>query len=171
MVSLFETPVRVPKSRKRVNAKISFHYFSRWKKVKAYRWSIFDLRWNCRCRSVNVTFGIEKPRNAVLALGDVKDLVEPFAGLVGSGRPPVDEIGTISVEQGAERQAVPPRAGEVRHTDSWVTCGRTPGPSQQCFAGGYVRLLADNDIGYLEMKKVKLRILWYKKKENVDHIF
>lgn len=78
---------------------------------------------------VAVTFRIEKPRNAILALRDVEHTIEPLSWLTGTGVPPVDQVRSVSMDQRAERQSIPPRAGEVRDAYTRVARRRSSGPS------------------------------------------
>lgn len=96
-----------------------------------------------------ITFGIEKPRNAILALRDVEDPIEPLSWLTGTCASPIDQVWPVSMYQGTERQTVPPGTGEVRDAYTGITRRRSSCPSQQSLAGCNVRFLADDYIGYL----------------------
>lgn len=78
---------------------------------------------------VVVTFRIEKPRNAILALRDVEHTVEPLSWLAGTGVPPIDQVRSVSMDQRAESQSIPPRPGEVRDAHSGIARRRSSGPS------------------------------------------
>lgn len=95
-----------------------------------------------------VTFWIEKPCNAVLALSDAEDPLEPFPWLERTRRSPVDQVRSIPVHKSAESQSVPPGTGEIAHPYARVSRGRSSGPSQEGLARCHVRFLADY-VGYL----------------------
>lgn len=80
-------------------------------------------------QSVRITFWIEKSGNAVLALGDEEDPIEPFSRLARTRCSPIDQIRPIPVEKSAESQTVPPGAGEIGHPYAGISGGRSSGPS------------------------------------------
>lgn len=44
------------------------------------------------------TFRIEKPRNAILALRDVEDPIEPLSWLTSTSTFPIDQIWSVSMD-------------------------------------------------------------------------
>lgn len=100
-----------------------------------------------------LTFRIEQPRDAVLALHHVEGLLEALAGPARSRVSPVDEIGPVAVDERREGETVPPGAGEVVDADARVLGGGAARPPQKRLSRRQVVFLTDHDVGNLERRE------------------
>lgn len=73
------------------------------------------------------------------------------------GTPPVDEVGSVPVDDGTEGQAIPPGAGEVGDTHPRVLVRSSFGPPKQVVFGGHVGLLANHYVRYLKRREIKVK--------------
>jgi hypothetical protein len=96
-------------------------------------------------------FWVEKSGHSVLPVHDVEGQVYPLPHLPPLHLPPVQQVGSVPVDNGVEGESVPPGLGEVGDLDSRVFVRRLLGPSQQRLLGGEV-LLTNNNVRDLEVE-------------------
>lgn len=75
-----------------------FERMTNWRDLFTLR----NVTVNWKIGQFGLTFGIEKPRNAVLALGDVKYLMESFTRLIRPRCSPIYEIRAVPVQKSTE---------------------------------------------------------------------
>lgn len=90
-----------------------------------------------------LTIRIQHPGNVEVLLGDVEGRVQILQWIVLAELVVVDEIGTVTMDQGAERQTVLERQMEVLDVDVLVGGGLALTPEQETFLGGH---LLDRDV-------------------------
>ena len=103
------------------------------------------------------TFWIQQSGDSVFSFGDVEGRFHALAGSLRFDGAPVDQIGSVSVDDGAEGKSISPGLGEVLDVDSWVLVGGAFRPSEEVVLGGNVRFLAHHDVRDLKRRKIHVR--------------
>lgn len=85
-----------------------------------------------------ITIRIQHPWNIEIFLGDIKGSIEVFKRIVFGKLVVVDEVGAMTMDEGAEGETVLERKVEVLDVDVLVR-GRLPlAPQQQTFLGSHL---------------------------------
>jgi hypothetical protein len=81
--------------------------------------------------SLILTFSIEESCESKFLLGHIEGIVEVVHGVALVEFVVLNEVGPVLVDEGIERQAIPPAGGEVAHVDIVVASRLHLAPQQQ----------------------------------------